>query len=190
MHLSARQILFLSAVLLIAAISFACSKSRTAPEEMSTVVAIKATSPSFTEGQSIPSKFTCDGENLSPPLKWDQFPAAKSFTVIVDDPDAPSGNWVHWVLYDLPASAGEIPEGVEPNDELTNGAKQGLNDFKHIGYGGPCPPAGASHRYYFRLYALDTVLGLKPGATLRELEDAMKGHVLGAGRLMGTYKRP
>jgi hypothetical protein len=92
-------------------------------------------------------------------------------------------------LYDLPASVRELPEGVEPKEGLNNGAKQGLNDFKQIGYGGPCPPGGASHRYFFRVYALDKVLGLKPGARLSELQEAMKSHVLGAGRVMGTYKR-
>ena len=151
---------------------------------------IKTTSPSFAEGQSIPSKYTCDGENLSPPLSWDQVPeAANCFTLICDDPDAPAGTWVHWVLYDLPATMKELPEAVEAKEELPNTARQGSNDFKRIGYGGPCPPKGGPHRYYFKLYALDKKLDLKPGATKSQVEDAMRGHILSEGRLMGTYKR-
>jgi len=181
----------LSAAALLAVIN-ACSKSGRppSPDNRSTAMTIKITSPSFAEGQSIPSKYTCDGENISPPLSWDQAPeSTKSVTLICDDPDAPAGTWVHWVLYDLPAVTKGLPEAVEPKPELANGARQGQNDFKQIGYGGPCPPKGGPHRYYFRLYALDGTLGLKPGATRSEVEGAMKGHILGQGQVMGTYKR-
>lgn len=151
---------------------------------------IKITSPSFAEGQPIPSKYTCDGENVSPPLTWDQVPTgAKTLALICDDPDAPAGTWVHWVLYDLPATTRNQPEAIEPKELLPNGAKQGRNDFKQIGYGGPCPPKGGPHRYYFKLYALDIELGLKSGATKNEVQQAMKGHTLAEGQLMGTYKR-
>ena len=109
--------------------------------------------------------------------------------MIVDDPDAPSGTWVHWVVYDLPGTATELPEDLHKGQYLPNGAKQGLNDFKHLGYGGPCPPQGKPHRYFFKLYALDAALDLKPGATKKELEAAMGKHVLAQGQLMGTYKR-
>ena len=192
MQLRTGQSLFLSGAISLAAINLACSKSdrSISPDNRSTAMTIKITSSSFAEGQSIPSKYTCDDENLSPPLNWDHVPeAAKSLALICDDPDAPAGTWVHWVLYDLPETTREISEGVETKQELPNGAKQGRNDFKQIGYGGPCPPKGQSHRYYFKLYALDNKLGLNSGMTDREVRDAMKGHILGEGSLMGSYKR-
>ncbi len=138
----------------------------------------------------MPAKYTCDGTNVSPPLKWSGVPAeAKSLVLIGDDPDAPVGTWVHWVLYDLHPSVSELPEGIARNQYVPGGAKQGLNDFKHLGYGGPCPPPGKAHRYFFKLYALDTQLELKPRATKKEVEQAMGNHVLAQGQLMGTYKR-
>src|SRR5512145_610516 len=124
----------------------------------------------FANGGDIPSMFTCDGADDSPALQWTEPPVpTQSFALIVDDPDAPRGTWVHWVLYDLPATARELPEGVPPEATLPSGARQGRNDFKKIGYGGPCPPPGPAHRYFFRLFALDRRLGLRPGATRREL---------------------
>jgi Raf kinase inhibitor-like YbhB/YbcL family protein len=108
--------------------------------------------------------------------------------LIVDDPDAPAGVWVHWVCYDLPPAVTALSEGVAPADTLPGGGKQGTNDFRNIGYGGPCPPSG-THRYFFKLYALDCVLGLPAGKTKKDIERAMKGHVLGEGRLIGTYSR-
>jgi Raf kinase inhibitor-like YbhB/YbcL family protein len=147
-------------------------------------------SPAFSEGGSIPARHTCDGENLSPALKWTGAPAgAKSLALIVDDPDAPSGTWVHWVLYDLPSTTTDLPEATPKSQYLPAGAKQGLNDFKHLGYGGPCPPSGKEHRYFFKLYALDRVIDLKPGATKKELEAAMEKHILAEGQLIGIYKR-
>ncbi len=147
-------------------------------------------SSAFTAEDSIPKKHTCDGPDLSPALAWGQPPAGtQSLGLIMDDPDAPVGTWVHWVLYDLPATARELPEGVPKQEELSNGARQGRNDFRRIGYGGPCPPPGGPHRYFFKLYALDTKTNLKPGATKAELEKAMQGHILGKTELMGRYKR-
>ena len=144
----------------------------------------------FSADGMIPKKFTCDGPDLSPPLGWKDAPAAtQSFALIMDDPDAPVGTWVHWLLYNLPANAKELPEGVEKQEQLANGAQQGRNDFRKIGYGGPCPPAGKPHRYYFKLYALDAKLNLKAGASKADLESAMKGHVLGQTELMGRYGR-
>ena len=192
MRLSLNQLFSFSAALLLAAMNAACSRSDKAalPEDRSTPMTIKITSPSFAEGQPIPAKYTCDGENISPPLRWDTSPeAAKSFALIYDDPDAPAGTWVHWVLYDLPATRRDLPEAVAAKEDVLGGAKQGRNDFKQIGYGGPCPPQGGAHRYYFKLYALDTELSLKSGATKNEAEKAMKGHILAEGTLMGTYKR-
>ncbi len=109
--------------------------------------------------------------------------------LVCDDPDAPAGTWVHWVLYGVPASASSLPEGVRPAPALDDGSRQGTNDFRRAGYGGPCPPRGAPHRYYFRLYALDVVLGLPPGATKAALMKAVEGHTLGQAELMGRYAR-
>jgi len=151
---------------------------------------MKLTSSAFNEGQPIPAKYTCDGTNVSPPLKWSGAPpAAKSLALICDDPDAPVGTWVHWVLYDLQPAISELGEGVPPLNPLPNGAHQGVNDFRKIGYGGPCPPPGKPHRYFFKIYALDQPLQLKPGATKKELLAAMEGHVLAEGQLIGTYQR-
>lgn len=152
--------------------------------------AMQLTSSVFAEGEGIPVKYTCDGKNISPPLQWTGLPpGTKSLVLIVDDPDAPSGTWVHWVLYDLPASASELPEDITKGQYLPSGAKQGLNDFKHLGFGGPCPPPGNPHRYFFKLYALDVKLDLKPGAVKQMIEHAMDKHVLAQGQLMGTYRR-
>ena len=144
----------------------------------------------FPPGGDIPVRFTCDGSDDSPALEWTEPPAGtQSFTLVADDPDASRGTWVHWVLYDLPARARELPEAVPPDKELVSGARQGRNDFRKIGYGGPCPPPGPAHRYYFRLFALDRALGLKSGATRNEIDRAMEGHILARAELMGRYKR-
>lgn len=144
----------------------------------------------FTQGADIPMQFSCDGANVSPALRWDRAPTGvETFAFVMDDPDAPGGTWVHWVLYDLPATALELPEGVEPTDRLPAGARQGRNDFGRIGYGGPCPPPGAAHRYYIRLYALDVRLDLQSGATRAQLDRSMKGHILAHAEVMGRYRR-
>ena len=151
---------------------------------------IRITSTAFADGQPIPAKYTCDGNDVSPPLQWTNTPAnTKSFALIADDPDAPMGTWVHWVAYNLSPSMGALPEGVEKSQFITGNAMQGLNDFHRLGYGGPCPPSGKPHRYFFKIYALDTVLNLTPGLTKRELLQATNGHVLAEGQLMGTYQR-
>lgn len=143
----------------------------------------------FGDGEFIPSKYTCDGEDVSPPLSWNSIPPmTKSFVLIADDPDAPVGTWVHWVVYDIPAEARFLPESFPPDPEFPDGTRQGINDFRHIGYGGPCPPGG-THRYFFKLYALDTKLNLKSGCTKKQVLQAMEGHVLAEGSLMGKYKR-
>jgi hypothetical protein len=151
---------------------------------------MQLTSTAFTEGAAIPANYTCDATNVSPPLKWSGVPAgAKSLALIVDDPDAPSGTWVHWVLYDLPPAVTELPENLPKSQYIAGGAKQGLNDFRHLGYGGPCPPRGKPHRYFFKLYALDALLDLKPGATKKDLESAMEKHIVAQAQLLGTYQR-
>ena len=153
-------------------------------------MSFEITSTAFPDGEVIPKKFTCDGADVSPPLSWTQAPiGAQSFALIMDDPDAPVGTWVHWVIYNLPADTRELPEGVEKQEQLASGAIQGRNDFRRIGYGGPCPPAGKPHRYYFKLYALDTKITLKSGATKPEVERAINLHILGKTELMGRYGR-
>ncbi len=151
---------------------------------------LQLTSTAFSEGQPIPSRHAYDQQDISPALQWSGVPPfAKSLTLICDDPDAPMGTWVHWVLYDLPPVGTGLAENLPKSPELPNGAKQGVNDYKKIGYGGPCPPPGKPHRYFFKLYALDTMLNLKPVSTKKDLLNAMDGHVVAEGQLMGTYKR-
>jgi len=146
--------------------------------------------PGFKNGADIPKKFTCDGADVSPQLSWSDAPAGtKTFALLVDDPDAPVGNWNHWTTWDVPASSKVLPEGVPKEARLPDGSQQGLNDFHKPGYNGPCPPAGKPHRYYFKLFALDAKLDLKPPATKRDMEAAMKGHILEQAEWMGRYGR-
>lgn len=153
-------------------------------------MALGLSSPAFKDGEAIPRRYTCEGEDLSPPLHWTVPPAAtKSFVIIVDDPDAPAGTWVHWVIYNLPLDLRGLTEGIPAKDQLPDGAMQGLNDFKRVGYGGPCPPPGKPHRYYFKLYALDTVLHMKPRATKHQVLDACNGHMLAEAQLIGRFAR-
>ena len=138
----------------------------------------------------IPSRYTCDGENLSPSLQWEDAPVAtKSFALISDDPDAPMGTWVHWVVYDIPPTAHQFSEGIPSSATISDGSKQGITDFGRPGYGGPCPPHGKPHRYYFKLYALDTMLNLPLKQTKTDLVQAMQGHILATAKLMGKYER-
>ena len=153
-------------------------------------VTIQLTSTAFAHEGAIPDKHTCDGADLSPELAWSGVPAGTaSLALICDDPDAPGRTWVHWVLYDLPAEAAGLPEGLSAEAETPGGGVHGENDFGRLGYGGPCPPGGKPHRYFFRLYALDTRLGLAVGASKQDVVDAMQGHILAWGELMGTYQR-
>lgn len=146
-------------------------------------------SPEFLMGTSIPFKYTCDGENHSPPLTWQDPPAGtKSFALIISDPDAPNGTFTHWVLYNLPADLRQLPERIPNQDTLSDGSRQGKNDFDQVGFGGPCPPNG-THRYFFKLHALDQSLDVPPGASKEEVLQAMEGHVLDAAELMGLYGR-
>lgn len=150
---------------------------------------IKVSSAAFEEEGMIPGKYTCDEDDVSPPLAWDSIPeGTKTLALICDDPDAPMGTWVHWVLFNLPGDISDLPENIPPERELESGAKQGTNDFGRIGYGGPCPPGG-THRYYFKLYALDAKLDLEAGAKKPQLLEAMEGHILAEGQLMGKYSR-
>lgn len=156
-------------------------------------MALRIHSPAFDDEGAIPSRYTCDGQDVSPPLAWADWPAGtQSLALVVDDPDAPDPRapktvWVHWVLYDLPPTAGGLAEGIAPED-LPRGTREGRNDWKRTGWGGPCPPVGR-HRYYFKLYALDCVLSDLHQPTKKELLAAMEGHVLAEAQLMGTYQK-
>jgi Raf kinase inhibitor-like YbhB/YbcL family protein len=147
-------------------------------------------SPAFAEGQQIPAKYTADGEDVSPPLTWSGVPhRARSLVLLCEDPDAPGGTFTHWVVFNLPAQARQLEEGVPPREALASGGVQGTNDFGRLGYGGPAPPPGRPHRYYFKVSALDAELPLAAGARRREVAAAMEGHVVAEGWLMGTYRR-
>ena len=156
----------------------------------SRALAFELTSRAFSPGATIPVQHTCDGPDVSPPLAWTSPPTgAKGFALVCEDPDAPRGLWVHWVLWSIPATATSLPEGVTPDETLPDGSRHGRNDFGKLGHNGPCPPPGAPHRYVFRLYALDAVPALDPGATRAQLLDAIRGHVLGEAELTGRYGR-
>ncbi|MBW2147646.1 MAG: YbhB/YbcL family Raf kinase inhibitor-like protein [Deltaproteobacteria bacterium] len=147
-------------------------------------------SRAFSSSGAIPAKYTCDGADLSPPLEWTGAPeGVETFALIADDPDAPVGTWVHWVLFNIPGIANSLPEGVPAEERLEGGAIQGINGFRRIGYGGPCPPPGKPHRYFFKLYALSKKLDLPPGVAKKNLLKSMEGSILGQAELMGMYGR-
>ena len=147
-------------------------------------------SADFADGADIPKQFTCSGEDRSPALEWNGVPeGTKSFALIVDDPDAPAGTWVHWVIFNIPGNARALHGGFEKKDQPADGTRQGQNDFRKIGYNGPCPPPGKPHRYFFKLYALDSQLSVSAGATKGEVERAMKSHILARAEWMGRYWR-
>ena len=146
-------------------------------------------SSAFNEGGMIPQKYTCDDADISPPLSWQNIPeGTKSLALICDDPDAPIGIWVHWVLFNMPPELNQLPENVPAERKLSNGTRQGINDFRKIGYGGPCPPGG-THRYFFKLYALNKIIDFPSDPSKSDLEKAMSGHILSQCQLMGKYKR-
>jgi hypothetical protein len=154
------------------------------------LASLELTSEAFAAEGAIPERFTCDGEDVSPPLSWSAPPeGTQSFALIVDDPDAPAGTWVHWVLFNIPADTRSLPEAVPAEDQLPDGSLQGENSWRRHDYGGPCPPSGSTHRYVFKLFALDTRLDLQAGATKEQVLSAMEGYVLAQGELTGTYSR-
>lgn len=176
-----------AAIMVLTAMLFPCAD----PVAGSEVKQIQVASPAFGDGEMIPKQYTCDGADVSPPLQFSEVPAeAKSLVLICDDPDAPVGTWTHWVLFNLPPDAKSVAEKVPASATLATGALHGQNSWgsRKIGYGGPCPPSG-THRYYFKVYALNIKLDLPSGTTKKHLLKAMKGHVIGQGELMGTYKR-
>ena len=158
------------------------------PEPTEAPAPFGITSPAFAHEAAIPARYSCDGDNISPELVWTEPPAGtQSLALICDDPDAPGGTWVHWVAYNISADARGLPEAVA-DDAALSGGTHGENSWGRADYGGPCPPSG-THRYFFKLYALDTVLGLEPGVNKAQLLDAMEGHILEEVELMGTYAR-
>jgi Raf kinase inhibitor-like YbhB/YbcL family protein len=185
----------LSLLLTLIVAAFACGQKEEARQDTASDVrgdsamAIRITSPAFDEGGMIPKKYTCDGDDVSPALNWEGVPdGTKSLALICDDPDAPAKTWVHWVLYNIPPDTIGLPEGVPSDTTLDNGTKHGITDFGRYGYGGPCPPSG-THRYFFKLYALDTLLDLTGKVDKAAVETAMKGHILDSGELMCRYSR-
>lgn len=151
---------------------------------------LSLSSAAFKDGDRIPAKYTCGGQDISPPLVWGEPPQkTQSLALIVDDPDAPGSVFVHWVLFNVTGNIRQLGEGIPGHERIQNGALQGRNDFGRIGYGGPCPPRGPAHGYRFTLYALDKPLDLKAGASKQQLLDAMKGHILAQSQLIGTYQR-
>lgn len=153
-------------------------------------MAMELKTSAFDAGGMIPRAYTCDGGNQSPAISWSGVPdGATSLALLCEDPDAPSGTWTHWVLFNLPASLRELPDGVPAAGRLEGGGLQGKNDFGRIGYGGPCPPRGTTHRYFFRLFALDTMLDLEPGVSRQQVRTQMEGHILAQAEWMGRYSR-
>jgi Raf kinase inhibitor-like YbhB/YbcL family protein len=151
---------------------------------MEATMSLELTSDAFMNGQSIPAKYSCTGKNISPALAWNEPPTGtQSFALIVDDPDAPMGSWVHWVLFNIPANTRSLQESLD-----TSAMSIGKNSSGNMRYDGPCPPSG-THRYFFKLYALDATLSLSPGATKEQILNAMKGHILAQGELMGTFSK-
>ncbi len=180
-------LLILFSVILLTVV--ACAPKASMPaKEAETVLSLSSTA--FKEGDQLPVKYTCDGQDISPPFEWGEPPqGTRTFALIVDDPDALLGVFTHWVLFNLLADTRQLSEGIPAQPQLENGASQGKNDFGKIGYGGPCPPPGVAHRYRFTIYALDKPLELETGASRKEILAAMKGSVLAQGQLTGTYRR-
>ena len=182
------KVAFLLLILCFLAMMIGCEPREQPPKEGE--MALLVLSPAFQEGGKIPTKYTCQGQDVSLPLTWgDPPPGIGSFSLIVDDLDAPGGVFTHWILFNIPADSRELPEAVPAQAQLASGTLQGKNGFGRLGYGGPCPPPGRPHRYRFTLYALDQPLDLKAGSSRKLVADSMKGHVIAQGQLTGTYQR-
>jgi len=191
----------LASVLAIVLITAGCKSKKEADMPEVKVAAIDISSPAFEHNGRIPVEYTADGDNVSPAIRWGEVPGGtRSIALICEDPDAPTGTggrsarqgkpaFVHWVIFNTPADKRGYPRGVPTSGKLSDGSVQGSNDFGKIGYGGPAPPRGPAHRYFFTVYALDTTLDLQPGATCEQLVDAMQGHILAEGELIGKYSR-
>jgi len=182
-----RVFILLTILCLAAILPAGCQSKEQMPQIQST---LSLTSAAFPDGGVIPDKYTCQGQDVAPPLSWGEPPAGtRSLALIVEDLDSPGGRFTHWVVFNIPADIRELSEAASPQSRLPGGALEGKNDFGKIGYGGPCPPAGKSHRYQFNLYALDTTLNLEAGASRKQVVNALDGHTLALGQLTGTYQR-
>ena len=176
-------------LMLLGMLAAGCASQETALSEEDEM-ALSLSSPVFQEGEKIPVKYTCDGQDMSPPLMWGEPPpGTQALALIMDDPDAPGGVFTHWVIFNLPVDSRELPEAVPRENQLENKALQGMTGFGRVGYGGPCPPTGPAHHYLFSLYALDQPLDLNAGASKKQVLDAMQGHILAQGQLTGIYQR-
>lgn len=183
------QLRLIAAILMVVTFTGACGPAPT-PTLPSASTDFDLTSSAFGEGEPIPQRYTCDGEDISPPLTWTAPPeGADSLALIMDDPDAPIGTWVHWVLFNIPPDARSLSEDVPAQEQLPDGSLHGNNSWRRPGYGGPCPPSGSTHRYVFTLYALDTSLDLTAGANKKAVLKALQGHVLAETQLTGEYTR-
>ncbi len=173
-------------ILLLAIISGCIAREN----EVNNMEKVSISSEAFKDGGTIPGEYTCDGRNVSPSLSWPGLPeGTKSIALIMDDPDAPGRTFVHWVIYNIPGSTQKLAKGIPKKEKLADGSLQGMTDFGRAGYGGPCPPPGKPHRYFFKIYAIDIMLGLPSGASKGDVEAAMKGHILAKGELIGKYAR-
>jgi Raf kinase inhibitor-like YbhB/YbcL family protein len=179
-----KYIILLINLILVTTLDGCKNQDTTLSQEGEVEMSIQVTSNAFSEGSEIPRIYTCDDQNVSPPITWTGVPSdTVSLALIMDDPDAPMGTWVHWVLYNLSPELAALEQGKKGD------GTEGKNDFSRLGYGGPCPPKGSNHRYFIKLYALDSMLDLKEGATKAQVESAMRGHILAQGQLMGKYGR-
>jgi Raf kinase inhibitor-like YbhB/YbcL family protein len=177
-------------LLLLVSLLVIVSGCTTTEKEVNNMEKISISSEAFKENGTIPDEYTCEGEDISPPLSWQGLPAGtKSIALIMDDPDAPGRTFVHWVIYNIPGSMQKLAKGIPKKEKLDDGSRQGMTDFGRAGYGGPCPPRGKPHRYFFKIYAIDKMLDLPSGASREDVETAMKGHVLAKGELSGKYAR-
>ena len=184
------RLMVVSSVIFAVSAAIQADEAEEKPEEEVEMAKLELKSDAFEQGETIPKKYTCDGNDISPRLSWGQPPeGTRELVLICDDPDAPVGTWDHWVLYGLAPDTVGLPEGVPTTKEIERGGLQGKNSWGNIGYGGPCPPRGPAHRYFFRLYAIDKTLDLKPGATKKDVLKAIEGHILAQGELMGKYAR-
>ncbi len=187
-----RALCLVMIIMVVAGVSVSCQTKeaeKVAAGKGKEKMTFTITSTAFKHEGMIPKEYTCDGVDISPQLAWTNVPeSTKSFALICDDPDAPVGDWVHWVMFNIPSETRELREKIANDAVLPNGARHGTNDFRKYGYGGPCPPGG-THRYFFKLYALDSMLALKDKVTKKDLLEAMKGHILGQTELMGKYSR-
>lgn len=182
-----RYLIFSLSILTLVILASGCTSQESNQTENGTGE-FAITSSAFTQGKDIPVKYTADGENVSPPLAWTSAPAdTKTFTIICEDPDSTGGSFIHWIVFNIPADVTKLDEGITNQETLENGAKQGLNSFNTIGYSGPAPPPGQTHRYAFKIYALDIELNLEPGSTIEQVNNVMEGHILAQTQITGRY---